>query len=185
MSLKGYLHNIAFAGKALSDNSLICGFISLSYHCRKVLLKVTDSIIPFLVITLAQVPICQKQNEIIHLGIAFFFSGGKKLYLFRSCLTRFQPGTAAGGQAQTCSVATVPVLQTALCIPTHHMTQQFTVHKQKHSSSTGTSWQCVPWAPGELPRQTSIWAWPIPIMCFLSPPNHIFLLILTGLKCKK
>lgn len=32
MSLKAYLHNIAFAGKALSVDSLIYGFLSLIYH---------------------------------------------------------------------------------------------------------------------------------------------------------
>lgn len=32
-------------------------------------------------------------------------------------LTMFQPGAAAGGQAQTCSAATVPLLQAALCPP--------------------------------------------------------------------
>lgn len=71
MSLKAYLHNIAFAGKALSVDSLIYGFISLIYHWRKVLLKVTDNIIPFLGTILACIPVCYGYSEIILLGIAF------------------------------------------------------------------------------------------------------------------
>lgn len=70
MSLKAYLHNIAFAGKALSADSLIYGFISLIYHWRKVLLKVTDNIIPFLVTVLAWIPVCYGYTEIILLGVA-------------------------------------------------------------------------------------------------------------------
>lgn len=115
----------------------------------------------------------------------FFFPWGKKLYLFMPCLTMFQPGAAAGGQAQTCSAATVPLLQAALCPPTHCMTQQFTVHRRRHSPSTGTSWQCAPWAPGQLPRWIFIWAWPISIIHFLSSPSYIILLILKWKKWAK
>lgn len=100
----------------------------------------------------------------------FFSPEEKKLYLFMPRLTMFQPGAAAGGQAQTCSAATVPLLQAALCPPTHCMTQQFTVHRRRHSPSTGTSWQCALWAPGQLPRWIFIWAWPKSTIHFLSPP---------------